>query len=351
MIFVMKSRISTPLLAGVLASASVSAFAQDDSPEPAGWSFRFGPHIQFNYKTSIHDIQTPPNKTPGQFDNGFVKADSAANSTNTWNWGYSDISGFPATVSGTALTLTRYDNVPRASDVTGSGKMAIGGELFAAYELSTFRVWRKKEAHVGIELGYGFNSFESSTSSSASGTVAQVKSIFGLAPGVTFFPPSPGIGAPTVDGPLISLNPTSSSTNLFAGVQNTFAAKTSVDLNAFKLGPWIDLPLTSKLNLHIGAGYCAVFAQADIDANDTLTGVTLGPDRQPPGAYHAAKRNWEPGMYGQLRLEYEFTERWGAYLGADFQHNQNLSFETAGRKFDIQMGSAFGASAGVRFSF
>ena len=343
----MNHRISYPLVATLFAGAAFAVHAEDDSPEPAGWHFRFGAHVQFNYRVSIHDAQVPPSTVAGQFDNGYVKTDVTGSTNSTSYWGYSDLSSSNA--NGT-ISLSRFDNVPRAADISGKNSTAMGGEVSAAYELSTFRIWKKREAHVGFEVGYGFSTFDVSGSSSSAATVQQVIGTYSLVDGPPL-PSAPYAGAYSTRGALLNFIPDSLTTNSFTGVQNTFTAKTSVDLSAFKLGPWIDLPLTSKLNLHVGAGYCAVFAQAEIDANDTLTGVALGPNRQPPGAYHAAKRNWEPGLYGQVRLEYEFSDRWGAYLGADFQHNNNLSFETAGRKFDVQMGSAFGASAGVRFSF
>jgi hypothetical protein len=247
--------------------------------------------------------------------------------------------------------LTRYDNVPRAGVSDGGSQTAFGGEISAAYEISRFRVWQKKEAAWGIQLGYGLTTFDSSASGDASSTVQQVTGVYGLTTPGDILPPSPYNGQSSDRGPLLNLGANSITTNSIPGVRNSYSSKTSVDINTLKIGPWIDLPLAKKINLHVGVGYAAVYAQAEVDATDTLTGVTLAPDRQPPGAYHAARRNWEPGFFGSALLEYEFTDRWGAYLGVDFQHNSNLEFDAVGRRYEVEMGSVYGATAGVRFSF
>jgi hypothetical protein len=129
-------------------------------------------------------------------------------------------------------------------------------------------------------------------------------------------------------------------------------------MHTLKIGPWVDLPITKKLNLNLGLGYCAVFADAELQMTETLNVTTadpsfvIPPEKQPPtGPFRAARRQWRPGWYGQARFEYEFNPRWGAFVGGEFQHNSNLIFGGGGREVSIQMGSGIGATAGVRFSF
>lgn len=180
-------------------SAALSARAQDDdAPEPLGIRFRLAGRVQFNLKASFTDARTPLSDAAGQFADGYVLLGSnTSTSTNagvvtanpgatTWNWGYQRADQ----VSGNELTLTRYDQVPRVGTLDGSGgSTTYGGELWAMYELYSFRSFKKRTAHWGVEAGYGFTTFDASASGSVSGTATRRQSVYSLG-GIV--PPFPG---------------------------------------------------------------------------------------------------------------------------------------------------------------
>jgi hypothetical protein len=363
----MKPQIRHAVLALLATSAATGLRAQtqipdEDKPEPLGIRFRVGGRVQFNLKATFTDTLPVLANTPGQFGDGYVLIGSNT-STNgagvptagavTWNWGYNNASQ----VSGGNLTQTRYDNVPRVGALEGSGgSTSFGGELFAMYELYQFRAWNKRTGHWGFEAGYGFSTFEVSASGSASGTATRNQSVYSLG-GIV--PPSPGyrggFSGPIPGGPaapIIDFAPISSASLSSAG-SSTLTASASSDLHSIKLGPWVELPLTDRLSLGFGAGFCTVFAQADLSFRETTTFTNPALAGAAPGLLvgEASRQDWRPGFYAQMHLDYAFTPSWSAFGGIDFQANPDLKFASQGRGVDIKLGSVFGATAGVQFSF
>ena len=223
-------------------SAALSARAQDEEAlEPLGIRFRLAGRVQFNLKASFTDAQTPLSGAAGRFADGYVLLGSnTSTSTNagvvtanpgssTWNWGYQRADQ----VAGNELTLTRYDQVPRVGALDGNGgNTTYGGEVWAMYELYSFRSFKKRTAHWGVEAGYGFTTFDASASGSVSGTATRRQSVYSLG-GIV--PPSPGYqggyfgpvpGGPV--SPVIDFAPVRSSSVQAAGINSLNAAVSTV---------------------------------------------------------------------------------------------------------------------------
>lgn len=347
--------------------AALSARAQDDdAPEPLGLRFRVAGRVQFNLKASFTDAQTPLSGAAGQFADGYVLLGSnSSTSTNagvvtanpgatTWNWGYQRVDQ----VSGNELTLTRFDQVPRVGTLDGNGNsMTYGGEVWAMYELYSFRSFKKRTGHWGVEAGYGMTTFDASASGSVSGTATRNQSVYSLG-GIV--PPSPGYqggyygpvpGGPVA--PVVDFAPLRSSSLQAAGL-DTLDASVSTVLHSMKVGPWVELPLSDRFTLGLGAGYCTVYAQADLSFNESTTFTGN------PAAFGAATQNlsvkasrddWRPGFYARALVDFAITRNWSVFAGGDIQSNSDLNFASQGRGASIQLGSVFGAMAGVQFKF
>jgi hypothetical protein len=363
----MSSSIQRTALLLLATSAALSARAQDEEAlEPLGIRFRLAGRVQFNLKASFTDAQTPLSGAAGQFADGYVLLGSnTSTSTNagvvtanpgssTWNWGYQRADQ----VAGNELTLTRFDQVPRVGALDGSGgSTAYGGELWAMYELYSFRSFKKRTAHWGVEAGYGFTTFDASASGTVSGTAIRRQSVYSLG-GIV--PPSPGYqggyfgpvpGGPV--SPVIDFAPARSSSVQAAGI-NSLNAAVSTDLHSIKLGPWVELPITDRLTVGLGAGYCAIYAQADLRFSEsaTFTGnpAEFGVASQSLSV-NASREDWRPGLYARAVVDFAITPRWSVFAGGDIQSNSDLNFSAQGRGASIQLGSVFGAMAGVQFKF
>lgn len=363
----MKPQLRHAVLALLATSAAVGVRAQtqlpdEDKPEPLGLRFRVGGRVLLNLKATFTDAKPALSTAAGQFGDGYVLVGSNTSTNSagvptagavTWNWGYDNASQ----ISGNELTLTRYDNVPRVGSLDGSGgSTSFGGELFAMYELYQFRVWNKRTGHWGFEAGYGFSTFDVSASGNASGTATRNRSIYSLG-GIV--PPSPGyqggFSGPIPGGPaapVLDFAPISSSSLSSAG-SSTLTASVSSDIHSVKLGPWVELPLTDRLTLGFGAGFCTVLAQADLSFRETSTFANPGLAAAAPAILDGTvtRQDWRPGFYAQLHLDYAFTPSWTVFGGIDLQSNPDLKFSTQGRGVDLKLGSVLGATAGVQFSF
>ena len=322
--------------------------------------------MQFNLKASFTDARTPLSDAAGQFADGYVLLGSnTSTSTNagvvtanpgstTWNWGYQRADQ----VSGNELTLTRYDQVPRVGTLDGSGgSTTYGGELWAMYELYSFRSFNKRTAHWGVEAGYGFTTFDASASGSVSGTATRRQSVYSLG-GIV--PPSPGYQGgyfgPVPGGPgapVIDFNPLRSSNLQAAGV-NSLNAAVSTDLHSIKLGPWVELPVTDRLTVGLGAGFCTMYAQADLRFSESTTFAGNPAEFGVASenlSVSATREDWRPGMYARALVDFAITPNWSVFAGGDIQSNSDLNFSAQGRGASVQLGSVFGAMAGVQFKF
>lgn len=347
--------------------AALSARAQDDdAPEPLGLRFRVAGRVQFNLKASFTDAQTPLSGAAGQFADGYVLLGSNTSaSTNagvvsanpgavTWNWGYQRADQ----VSGNELTLTRFDQVPRVGTLDGSGgSTAYGGEVWAMYELYSFRSFKKRTGHWGVEAGYGFTTFDASASGAVLGTATRNQSVYSLG-GIV--PPSPGYqggyfgpvpGGPVA--PVLDFAPIRSSSQQAAG-RNALDAAVSTDLHSIKFGPWVELPLSDRWTVGLGVGYCTVYGQADLRFTEstTFTGnpAAFGVATQNLSV-SASREDWRPGAYARALVDFAITPNWSVFAGGDIQSNSDLNFSSQGRGASIQLGSVFGAMAGVQFKF
>jgi hypothetical protein len=114
------------------------------------------------------------------------------------------------------------------------------------------------------------------------------------------------------------------------------------------------LPITDRLTVGLGAGYCAIYAQADLRFSEstTFTGnpAEFGVASQSLSV-NASREDWRPGMYARAVVDFAITPRWSVFAGGDIQSNSDLNFSTQGRGASIQLGSVFGAMAGVQFKF
>jgi hypothetical protein len=120
------------------------------------------------------------------------------------------------------------------------------------------------------------------------------------------------------------------------------------------LGPWVELPVTDRLTVGLGAGFCTIYAQADLRFSEstTFTGnpAEFGVASQNLSV-NASREDWRPGFYARALVDFAITPSWSVFAGGDIQSNSDLNFSSQGRGANIQLGSVFGAMAGVQFKF
>jgi len=309
-----------------------------------GFFVRLGPRIQFNVEASVTtSAQTP--QQPGFYDNGFVQPDAGGTASGlTWNWGYQDA----GQVNGDSLEFTRYSNLPHAGVFAGeSDDPVLGGEVMFGVEFGRFAVGRR-EFSWGAEIGYGLSQFKLSNTSTAAGTVdylAARHALNGILP-----PVAPYQGTFIGPGPLIDLNP-SEALAISSAAAAAFDGSVKSDLHAFKLGLWLEAPLTRQLSASLSLGYSSVFADTRLEFRETVTIDDPNIPAVMPANVSAGADNWLGGFYGQLRATWMFSDRWGAYVAGDYQYNNKFSFSESGRDVTLDFKGTYGASLGLIFSW
>lgn len=355
--FVMKSssfRRSAPWLAPAslaLVAGALPAGAQITLPplefeetDRAGYFVRFAGRALFNVRASV-ELQPGTPQTPGNYDNGFVLPDAGGTASGlTWNWGYEDA----AQVQGDSLNFERYSNLPRAGVFADEkDDPALGGEVLFGAEFGRFDV-RTREWSWGVEIGYGYNPFKVSNTSTASGTVdylAASHALNGIVP-----PVAPYSGTFDGPGPVIDLNPS-------APLQRSSAATTDFegtlksDLHAFKVGLWLDAPIAENWSVALSLGYSSILADSELRVYETFNISNPGIPAVEATDATVSDSGWRNGFYAQLRLNWQFSHQFGAFLGGDIQYNNRYEFTGAGRKVTLDFTGTYGAVAGLTFDW
>lgn len=337
--------LSKPPVGLMLVCGAMAASAQEfDIEEPPRYFIRTGGRALFNVRAEVKESPMAADR-PGFFDNGFVLRDigGAGPTDKTWNWGYDDNSQ----VVGGQILMQRLRDLPQPESFSGKDDPALGGEIVAGAELFRFEVGQR-ELRLGVELGYGYNDFSVSDSASVRG--ASRLSVFPFDLDGVVPPRAPYSGTFEGPGPLIDLFP--AGTNVFtSSSRGDFAREIESHLHLFKLGVWLEYPLTTRFNLAMSVGYASLYADTRYRFSEQFTFDNPAVPDISRTTHTIGGREWLPGMYAQFRAQYQFFRHIGAYIGGDFQYNGKLEFEGEGRTITLDFNSQLAATAGLIFSF
>ncbi len=315
----------------------------DDEVDHTGWFVRLGARASSGLKVSLQDRKASPSIVPGQYDNGFVHPDISGSSATTWNWGYSSASQ----VQGGNIVMTRLDGAPRTGTSDYPSKSLEGGQGVVGIEMARFD-FRKREAKFGFELGYSYADMKVQSQATTSGTVTYISDAYSL--GGISAPPAPYSGSYGGPGQLISLNPVSAAP-VTASATASVSSQLRAEFHDIRIGPWIDLPWTSRFSIAFSAGYSTIYGRGVLNLAESVSianGAIPNPTF-PTGRF--SRTQFLPGVYLQLRLEYRFTPLIGVYVGGEVQHNTGLTVDAGDRAARFDLGSTYGGVAGVSLNF
>jgi hypothetical protein len=321
--------------------------AQDlDVQETSGWFVRVGGVARFNVKASIRAV--PPATGTGIYDDGYVLPDSGgAASGTTWNWGYNAANQ----IEGDQLVLKRFNDVPSfgQQDVNVSDPL-LGGEITGGFQFSQFQ-WGKKQARFGFEVGAGYTTFSEGMAFTAAGTASHTTGSYGI--GGILPPMAPYAGTATGPGPLISLNPSSSTLvqDTPGGTTTSFQGNLEANFYNLRIGPTLEVDLSKRLSVAFGAGYAPVYADSRLKYAEAVTFSNPAIPVVPSTRADVDESKWRLGFYAELRLNYRITRRIDAFVGGDFQHNANFKFGDSGHEVKLDLGATFGTKIGMTFRF
>ena len=327
-----------------------------DSTNRITGSIRFGMNIHAKFlnpggSLNPHNTGGTGQRTRGgklfNYDDGYVLTDISHNfGGQTWYWGYENAGQInesgPNTIDFHHVTAPGLPGEIPAGD-----SPYMGAEITYDHQLGVKDDWH--HLRYGIEAAFNFMPFDVDYASGINTRLATKTDTYGYTPGTT--PPgAPYSGSYGGPGFVIGSTPINSFTSLSSGDAN-FQGR--YDLNAylwgFRLGPYLESPLTKKLSLHASGGLSFGVVDATAYWSETLT----PPGGGTPGTTYGGGGNTQVlwGYYLSLDATYQVNERWGVDLGVQYQDLGRYRHNFGGRTAELDLSQSVFVQLGVSYSF
>jgi hypothetical protein len=331
-----------------LAAATPFVLPAEDLPDELNRlsvGARFGMNFKADFrKNAAGNGGLSPGPAAGgadhNYSDGYVRVDSSGSGSGlTWNWGYQrsaqvvgDTMQFHATQSGSPSDA----GIQHATDDPQYGTELTYQRIIGSLPFLSGR-W-------GLEAAFGCTDLDLRDSGSATRLDTMTTDTYQLN-GV--LPPSAGyMGTFSGPGALLGTSPSRVTATDVAAL--TTHQKLSGLLWNIRLGPFAEWDLTSKLSLAASVGLTLAPASVDYDFSETTMSAGGGTS---VASGHASKNDLLYGPYVGATLRYDFSARWGAYLGAQFQSLTDLDLAVGDRSARLDQSATFYGTLGVSWKF
>ena len=174
-------------------------------------------------------------------------------------------------------------------------------------------------------------------------------------PGVEAWPFPPGPATFQGPGATINAAPTSRAVSILPGAA-TITGNRELDANVytFRLGPYLEVPLSAKFAVTISGGLALALGQTDFSFRENVTitdpqyvNVALSKPRSGSGS----QTDLLVGGYVGASLSYTLTRELSLVAGAQFQAQGRAANDQGGKEAVLDLGSAVLVSLGATYSF
>jgi len=323
-------------------------------------SLRFGLNVRANFSglgkglflpgSASGSGQLTPDGDLYNYDDGYNLTPSASpNPAYTTYWGYDNASQLIAGGVGyTGVALSRTTATGISTSQSGDDSQ----NAFPGFELSYDRDLGKKEnwhdMHYGLEGAVNYMKISLNESSTSGATDSTTTYNF-LFPFPVALAPSLAAGSGITPGrPSLSVSPNS----IISGVPTAAAFSTqdqfNGDLWGFRLGPYLDFPMSEKWSLHLSGG----LALGLLDDNESWQQTLNVPGT---GTFTASgqgsdfKMLW--GYYVSLDAAYQINKRWGVEGGVQYEDIGQYSHSFSGRTVQLDLSQSLFVQVGISYSF
>jgi hypothetical protein len=336
----MKTPPFNPLTKYVLACTALGlapGFVQAQYTHPPN-RFSFGSRLPFNVSATFENsVGTPAQTDPGppvgyglarNHDDGYVRVDSDGNAGGlTWNWGYRDADQVPG--DGNLYLHSASAGPPEASH-----RDADHPQL--GFEFAWLREVHRTENYAwGFLLAFNYTHLTINDARprwASAQRLTDAYSLGGLIPPGD--PRQPGWqyqGSYDVPGLLIDDTPLRrSSAPLAAGAQTAGTRRLDADAFGWRLGPWLEFPLTRRLGVSFGGGLSLAWVDSQFEFDETTHVPGAVPTR--------AQGSLLPGVYAETRLHLTLNRQWSLYAGFEFQHLAKFSQRVGQHSATLDLG-------------
>jgi len=336
------------------------AYVNSDATNRLTLSARFG----LNISARFHGVVNPfakssvfgfPRSTPDgnryNYDNGYVLTDSTGNALGyTSNWGYDNASqvnaaGFPA-------NTIEFDQTTAVGPAAGSSGNQVppGIELTYDRQLSGGDCWC--DLRYGMEGAVNYMKASMRSTSVGPATLMTTTTAFSYQSGDT--PPAApfqgtfgGFGYMLLQVP--PTFPTTAGPTAFTpGATLTSHDEFDADIWGFRLGPYIEWPVTQRISVRASGGLAGGLVYGHESWRQTVT-PPVGPAITTTGG--GSTFGMLLGGYVSVNGTYQINDRWGVDAGAQFQDLGKFSPNFQGRIVDLDLSRSIFIEAGISYSF
>jgi hypothetical protein len=320
---------------------------QPRSPNRFGLSYRMGLNIPLTFKhIGGYPALSMPRYTPDgdlyNYDNGYVLTDSSGNAMGySRYWGYdsaSQVSSDSTIVmqrssSATTVRSGEHDDVPMS-----------GFELTYNREFIHKKAWRG-----GLEGAFGYTYMSVHDAGKQSTSVTRVNDTYTFPQGTgTVVPPAPYTGHKSSPGPVVITSPSSATTQVEQGATITGQRDFSAGLYGFRVGPYVEIPLSKSITFSLSGGFALVFVNSEFSYDETVTIPGVG------SVEHRASgsdSDWLPGFYVAGNLSVALSESWALFAGAQFEDVGQYTQTLKGQQAILDLRRSIYVTVGVTYSF
>ena len=366
--------LAVKLASAVLLTGVATAEQDQDSPsyyidssDSLTLSMRFGLNMSGKFLGTggspapyDHGALTP-NGAAYNFDNGYVLTDVSGNNNNqTYYYGFdneSQVTGSRGVQQYLNLDRTARSAVGNPNDSLYDPR--IGAELTYNHRLGAKDNWHHLSYGIEVAANYTPLSFSDSyvngnvtettsqyTYAFPSGVTAPLTAPF---QGAYSGPGSGGSPYAILDVPPNGQLPTPTIISQTAGYQFIAQQNFNADLWGFRLGPYLEMPLSKRLSVHVSGGFAVGLLDANASWTETLTAPNGGGSTSTSGA----GKNFDVlyGEYARLNFAYQLDRHWAAEIGAQFQDLGTYSHNFGGRTVQLDLSQSIFVEAGLTYRF
>jgi hypothetical protein len=295
-----------------------------------GLSYRAGFNITASFKNKGPSSASDPGPAMGgvdhNYDDGFNRVDISGNAGGmTWNWGYASASQIVGDTL--AFSSSRAGTINR--DVAADPSSGL--ELTYNRQLGTCDNWRW-----GLEAAWNYSAL-SLRDKSVAGNGPLTVDTYRLGGIVPPLPPYAGTFAGP--GPLIGDTPTR--------LPVTFVSKLDADVFGWRLGPYVDIPLSDRLTFSLSGGLAVLLVDSELDFHESVTVGSSKISKSVSGSHADVL----PGGYLSGAFSVAVTESLRVFTGAQYQGAGHYVHREGNKQATLDFGQSVFCMVGAAFSF
>lgn len=342
-------------------AAGLELEAPPETPNHFTLGYRMGFNISARFK-SVGSFAAAGHFVPGAGNQpGNPGPPTGANFNRTYEDGYNWVDS-----TGNAFGYTSYWGYDHASQVqnnavvmhssssTGVSTSGRDSDPLPGVELTYSREFMHKQRwHGGLEAGLGYTRVDIRDNQSLMGSADTISDAFALPPlpgGGLVVPPTPPYQGPYAlspnGNPLLTSSPTRTESLMATAIagQRHFEA----DLFGLRLGPYVEFAVSRRVALELSGGFALSYVASDFKFTEAAGVPGLTTVNSAGANSHS---DWLPGGYVAATATVAFSEKWGAFAGAQFQDLGQYTHNLGGRQAVLDLRNALFVSIGLSYAF